>query len=212
MVRKKKFFEIELPIINQKIELYAYEEEELIGKTVKIDLTRKLRGKSLEIIFKINKNGEKLKPEPQRLHLLGYFIRRMMRKSISYVEDSFSVQCKNAKLKIKPFLITRKKVSRAVRKALREKVKEEIEKQVKDKKYQDIFSELLENKFQKNLSIKLKKVYPLSLCEIRDFFIENKPEERTKTKTTKQKAKPEDKPEAEPMEKTETQKETKETK
>jgi len=172
MAEKKKFFEVELPIINQKAELLASSEKQLIGRTVKIDLTRKLRGKSLEIIFKITGEEGKLEPEPYRLHLLSYYIRRMMRKSVSYVENSFSAQCKDAKLRVKIFLITRKKVSRAVRKALRNQAKEEAEKMINGRKYDEVFSEILSNKIQKALSLKLKKIYPLSLCEIRDIIAE----------------------------------------
>jgi len=58
-VIKKKFFEINLGLVNQEIGLYAKSEKELVGKTVKIDLTRKLRGKSLEITFKIDMEKEK---------------------------------------------------------------------------------------------------------------------------------------------------------
>src|SRR3989344_209582 len=118
---RKKFFEVELPLINQKADLIATNEQELKGKTVKIDLTRRLRGKSLEITFRLISEKDKIIAEPYRLHLLGYFIRRMMRKSIDYVEDSFSAESKNAVLRVKPFLITRQKVSRAIRNALRKK-------------------------------------------------------------------------------------------
>lgn len=185
MVEKKKFFEIELPLIKQKAELLASSENELNGRTIKIDLTRKLRGKSLEIIFKIIEKESKIKAEPCRLHLLGYFIRRMMRTSINYVEDSFQAECKNAVLRIKPFLITRKKVSRAVRKALRNKAKEEIINTAKDKNYEELFSEIISGKLQKSLSLKLKKIYPLALCEIRDIFIEKRKEEIVKEEKIK---------------------------
>ncbi len=167
MAVKKKFFEIELPIIKEKAELLSNNKENLDGKTVKIDLSRKLRGKGMEIIYKIENGEAKVK----RLHLLGYFIRRMMKNSISYIEDSFLIECKDGKIKVKPFLITRQKVSRKVRKGLREKSKQEIEKTLKDKKFQEIVSDLLSNKIQKDLSLKLKKIYPLSLCEIRDISL-----------------------------------------
>ena len=166
---RKKFFEVSLPLIKQKVELYSTSEEKLVGKTVKIDLTRKLRGRSLEIIFKIQEN---LQASPKRMHLLGYYIRRMIRKSASYVEDSFSAQCKNAVLKIKPFLITRKKVSRKVRNALKLRAKEEIEKTISNQTYEEVFSDILANKFQRSLSLKLKKVYPLAFTDIRDIEVE----------------------------------------
>lgn len=171
MVEKSRYFELELPIINEKVELLASSEDKLAGRSIKIDLTRKLRGKSLEITFKIIKH-EKIEIIPHRIHLLGYFIRRMIRSSISYAEDSFSASSKNALLRIKPFLITRKKVSRSIRKALRDKAREEIINEIKEKNYEDIFSEIVAGRFQKNLSLKLKKIYPLALCEIRDIFVE----------------------------------------
>ncbi len=172
----KKFLEVELPIIKQKVELLASSEKDLIGRTVKIDLTRKLRGRSLEAIFKIKEEQGKLKIVLTRLHIFGYFIRRVVRKSTNYVEDSFSSEAGNAVLRIKPFMVTRKKVSRAVRKALREKAKELIEKEVKNKKYEDFFSELLSGKLQRALSLKLKKVYPLAFFDIRDVYVEKEEE------------------------------------
>ena len=96
-----------------------------------------------------------------------------MRKSISYVEDSFDVKCKNATLKIKPFMITRQKVSKSVLNAVRVKAREEIQAEAKEKDYEEIFSDILQNKFQRNLSLKLKKIYPLGFCEIRDIFVVN---------------------------------------
>jgi len=77
------------------------------------------------------------------------------------------VDSEDFQLKVKPFLITRRKVSRAVRKALREKAKEELTEYFKDKDIDTIFQDLLKNQIQKPLSLKLKKIYPLSLCEIR---------------------------------------------
>ena len=171
MVEKTKFFEIELPLIGEKVELIGKTQDDLIGRTVKIDLTRKLKGKGAEIIFDIKKINEQITSKTKRIHVLGYFIRRMMRKSISYVEDSFDATCKDGVLKIKPFLITRKKVVRAVRTALQAKAKEEIINEVKEKTADEIFAEILFGKLQKNLSLKLKKIYPLALCEVRDIFL-----------------------------------------
>jgi len=97
----------------------------------------------------------------------------MMRKGTNYVEDSFLAQCKDNQMRIKPFLITRRKVSRAVRKALRNKAKEELIKYTETKTSDELFEDLMRNTIQRELSLRLKKVYPLSLCEIRMLNIEN---------------------------------------
>ncbi|HJZ18604.1 MAG TPA: hypothetical protein VJ208_00685, partial [Candidatus Nanoarchaeia archaeon] len=83
-----------------------------------------------------------------------------------------SLDCKDAVVKMKPFLITRRKVSRKVRKVLRDKAKEEMIKYAKEKTSVEIFGDIIKNEVQKNLSLKLKKIYPLSLCEIRIFKVE----------------------------------------
>ena len=165
--RKKKFFDVEIPLINKTTNLYAFELKDLDGKTLKYDLTRTLKGKGTVMQFKIKVDGETATASPRKIRLMPYYMKRMVRKGTNYVEDSFSTECKDFQLKVKPFLITRRKVSRAVRKALREKAREELINYFKDKDVETIFEDLLKNQIQKPLSLKLKKIYPLSLCEIR---------------------------------------------
>ena len=165
--RKKRFFDVEIPIIGRQTQAQAYELEELKDRLIQYDLTRVLRGKSILMQLKIKIDGEKAIAIPRQTKLMPYFLRRMVRKGTDYVEDSFSAECKDAQIRIKPFLITRRKVSRAVRKALREKAREELINYVKDKDTETLFDDILRNQLQKPLSLKLKKIYPLALCEIR---------------------------------------------
>ena len=96
----------------------------------------------------------------------------MVRDSISYVEDSFETECVDALLRVKTFLITRKKVPRSVRKALRDSCKKHLTDDLAMKTKEEIFADLMNNRIQKPLSLKLKKIYPLSLCEVRELRIE----------------------------------------
>ncbi len=172
--RKKRFFEVSIPIIEKITQLQAYNIEELNERFIKYDLTRFLRGKSMLLTAKVKVENEKAQAYPQKIMLMPYFLKRMVRKGTNYVEDSFSTDCKDTKVRIKPFLVTRRRVSRAVKKALREKAREELTNYVKDRKSEEIFKEIIQNQIQKTLSLKLKKIYPLSLCEIRIFQVENK--------------------------------------
>ena len=167
ITKRRKFQPVEIPLINSKIELIGNSIEELKDKTIKLDLTRQLRGKSIEAIVKIKIEDDKAVAYPKKIRLMPYFIKRMIRKRISYVEDSFETPSQENMLIIKPFLITRKKVSRAVRRALRNRCKNWIEDYIAERKDDEIFNEILSNKMQKSLSLVLKKTYPLSLCEIR---------------------------------------------
>lgn len=170
-IQKKRFFDVTTSATASKITLYAASAQELDGKIVRLDLTRNLRGKSLELRLRIKANGEELTAEPVALELAGSYVRRMMRKGSDYVEDSFEVSCKDAKVVVKPFMITRHKVSRAVRRILRNTAKEYILSHFITRTTKELATEITTNKFQKELSLKLKKVYPLALCEIRVFEI-----------------------------------------
>lgn len=182
--RKKRFFDVEIPLIRKETQAQAFEIEELKGRLIKYDLTRILRGKNMTLQAVIEIKDEKAIAIPKEIILMPYYLRRMVRKGTNYVEDSISTDCKDAQIRIKPFLVTRRKVSRAVRKALREKARQEIIEYAKNKKNENIFDEILKNQLQKFLSLKLKKIYPLSTCEIRilkieKFFENNVAEEET---------------------------------
>ncbi len=202
MAARKKFQQIEIPILDETIQVLGTPES-LDKKTIKLDLTRKLKGKSLEIILKIF-NNEALIAHPKKLHLMKFYVKRMMRKRASYVEDSFQAQCKDIRATIKPFLITRKKVSRAIKNHLRKEARNILLNYLKEKEYFNVCSEILSGEVQKALLPKLKKIYPLSLCEIRVF--ETKELEKAELPGLAKKSK------ETPSKKTKKKKEVKETK
>lgn len=168
---KKGFFEVKVPMTATKIHLYGDSIDDLNGKVIKLDLTRNLRGKSLELRLKVKKEADGLVGDPISLELIGSYVRRMMRTGIDYVEDSFIAESKDSKVIVKPFMITRNKVSRAIRNELRNLAKKHLEGYFKTRSTKEIFTEITTNKIQKELSLKLKKIYPLALCEIRMFKI-----------------------------------------
>ena len=172
--KRRKFKEVDIPLIRDKKELLGSSLEEINNKTITLDLTRQLKGKSVEGTFIIHVENNKASAYPEKIKLMSYFIRRMIRKRISYVEDSFETPSQENMILVKPFLITRKKVSRAVRKTLRNKTKNWLEDYISERKNKEIFEDILTNRLQKSLSMMLKKTYPLSLCEIRTIEIKRK--------------------------------------
>ena len=173
---KKGFYEVEAPMTSVKISLYGSAPEDFEGKIVTIDLTRNLRGKSFDLRMRVNNHEGKLKATPISLMLAGSYVRRSMRRGADYVEDSFDIKCRDGIVKVKPLLITRRKVSKSVRRMLRENTKKTLESFMKIRNVRELFSDIISNKTQKTLSSKLKKVYPLALCEIRVFEVkENAP-------------------------------------
>lgn len=164
---RKKFFEVSVPLTAAKVHVYGHSAEQFEGQIVKVDLTKSLRGKSLELRAKIKNNNGVLESTPVALELLSSYLRKAIRKGTDYVEDSFEIETKDAKMRVKPFLLTRRRVSRAIRKELRENARKFIEGHCKVRSAEEIFSDVTANKLQKELSYKLKKVYPLAFCEIR---------------------------------------------
>lgn len=173
--RKKKFFDVEMPLIEKTTQLIGYDIKELAGRKIKYDLTRILRGKSMLLDLDVIVDKEKATTKPKRITLLRYYLKRQVRKGTDYVEDSFETKCKDGKIKIKFLLVARRKISKAVRKALRKKAKEEIIQYAEKIEGEAIFDDIIKNKLQKYLSLSLKKTYPLSSCEIKSLeFSEEK--------------------------------------
>ncbi|MFA5484728.1 MAG: hypothetical protein WC260_00525 [Candidatus Pacearchaeota archaeon] len=166
MAEKKKFMDIQAPLLNKNIEVLGTPTE-LKNKTIKLDLTRKLKGKGLNVTFQIIDSNNNLFAVPKKMELNSSYIRKIMRKRIDYVEDSFVTNCKDVPIILKPFLITRKKVSRAVKRKLREVAKEFLIDYVKDKNYVDVCQDLFNSQLQKQMLPKLKKIYPLAFCDLR---------------------------------------------
>lgn len=179
---KKSFYEVKAPMTSTSISLYSTSQEALDGRTVKLDLTKNLRGKSLELKLRIKLVGKELIAEPEAVELVGSYIRKVVRSGTDYCEDSFKTNCRDFQVQIKPFLITRKRVSRGILNALRKNAKEFLEAYIKTRTAQEIFSEIISNKLQKQLSLRLKKIYPLALCEIRMFNIISELAEEKKEK------------------------------
>ena len=170
--KRKKFFDVDIPIINRQTQLYAFDIKELEGRDIKYDLTRLLKGKNALLRLKAVIRDDNATSIPVEIEIMPSFLTKVIRKGTDYIEDSFSTETKDSVLRIKPLLITRAKVSKQIRKILREKAKEEIIKYAKSKNSEEIFEEILKNKFQRELSLKLKKIYPLSFCDIRILKVE----------------------------------------
>jgi len=164
---KKKFFAVESPVLENPFEILATSLENALGRHIKIDMTRQLKGKNADVVLEVAKKDGKIIGEMISLTVSPSYIRRIMRNSISYIEDSFQCQAKDSKLRIKFLMLTRKKIHRGVRNALRLKAIEFLTEFCKDKDLDDVFRGILDMGLQKELSQKLKKIYPLAFCDIR---------------------------------------------
>ena len=168
MAEKKKFIDVEVPILDRSIRVLG-SVKELNGRTIKLDLARQMRGKGVIATFQIFNFEEKLVAVPKRIELIKSYLIRIIRKRTDSVEDSFLAHCADVRATVKPFLITRKNVSRAVRRSLRNTAREFLLNYIKEKSYNEICGEILDGSLQKSMLPKLKKIYPLAFCDIRVF-------------------------------------------
>ncbi len=167
MVLKKKYFDVQLEVLNSSIPLLAYTAESLNGKAIKFDLTKILKGKNCEARFMVHEKEKELYGEMVSFSIYPSFIRKMIGHNISIIEESFACKAKDANLRIKPFLITRKRVHRSVRTELRNKAKEFLTNTAESLTKADFFQYAINGTIQKDLSKHLKKIYPLAVSEIR---------------------------------------------
>ena len=172
MAEKKKFFNVSIPILESDLSVLGTSIQNLEDKVIKYDLTRMLKGKNFVATFIIKIKNNEAVAEIKSLRLAPSYIVRMMRNNISYVEDSFKCKAKDGNLRIKPYLLTRKRVHRSVRKALRNKTFEFVNEFCADKTRDEVFSSIISSLLQKTLSLKLKKIYPLAMCEMRVVELE----------------------------------------
>ncbi len=172
MVEKKKFFDVKLEILGSIVPLLATSQDSLINRVVKLDLTKILKGKNCEAKFIVKKHENELIGEIFSFTIFPSYIRRLIGHNISIVEDSFVIKSQDTDLRIKPFLITRKKVHRSVCKALREEAKDFLMKSAEDKTRDKFFQGVITGILQRQLSKRLKKIYPLVVCELRVVKVE----------------------------------------
>ncbi len=172
MVLKKKYFDVKLEVLNSSIPLFAYTIESLDKRAIKFDLTKILKGKNCEARYIVHLKDKGLSAEMVEFSIYPSFIRKMIGHNISIIEDSFLCKCKDEKLRIKPFLITRKRVHRSVRAELRNKAKEFLIATAKNFSKADFFQNTINGSIQKELSKTLKKTYPLAVSELRVVKVE----------------------------------------
>ena len=175
MVREG-MYEVYMPLIaeGEVANLIVKSEKGTLGRKISADLSSIARGKLGDLIGKITEiKDDKVIAEPCGITLYASYIQRFVRRGTTKIDDSFV--CESAdkrKLRVKPVMITRKRVKRSVHSALVKETRDFLEKSFAEEKMIDIFLETLSGEMQRKLSKKLKRVYPLSFCEIRELLVE----------------------------------------
>ena len=174
-IKKKYWFPIVAPqeLGGEKIgESYLGDPQEGVGRTLSVSVltvTGDPSKQSLHLDFKITSvDKNMLRTEVTGFNIITSAARKMMRRGKEKIEDSFVVNTKdNQHVRVKPILITKNKTTSAVLQNLRHHMRAHIIKLVGDLTYLEFVNNLITHRVQKQLQDILRKVYPLTVCEIR---------------------------------------------
>lgn len=172
---KKKWYDIEMPAFFDKIlvgKTYLSNPELAVGRKLSVNyaiISGDPQKQNINLKLKITKvENEKLLTQVLGLELQQSIIKRFVRKGKTRIDDSFLAKTKdNFNVRVKPLLITRFRASGGLTNSIIKKLKEFLLEELKKKKLEEIIKELLHHKFQKSIFEVFKKIYPLSVAEIR---------------------------------------------
>lgn len=174
-IKKKRWFTINSPkLMGEKPigESYLSDINAAIGRNVTVNLmqlTGDMKNQSSSVKFEITGVIDNaLVTKICSYTFSPATIKRFVRRRMTRIDLSLLVNTKdNIAIRIKPFLLTRQKVSRSVEHALRAKLKEELIDLVKKTPYEELFNQVLKHRLQKELKTNLNKIYPIKNIQIR---------------------------------------------
>ncbi len=177
---KKAWVSVYAPDIFNKAflgESYVYGKEELIGKTLNLNLstfTNDMKKQNMNVFFKISGVHEgKGQAEVIGLILSQAYIKRLVRRGKNKIEDSFLAKTNDQKtVRIKPIMITNAKAHQSVVSRLRLEAKAHIKRMLKNHTVESFIKELTDLKIQKEIRDKLQKIYPLKYFDVRQVVLE----------------------------------------
>jgi len=173
---RKKWFEIIAPtkIFNEIVlgETPAYEENQVIGRTVDLNLAfiiGNFKYQNMKVIFQINKvTGLKAYTEIKEISLYDAYVRRIVKRGTSRIDDSFVAKTKDGiDIRIKPLVITRFKAHRRQKTAIRKTYKEFLIKKAEELEFYDFIEKVINYELQNEIRPVLNKIFPVSHVEIR---------------------------------------------
>ncbi len=173
--KKKKWYPIQASGMFKDLKIGETPSSEaslLVGKKIAInlmELTNDPKKQNFRVVFKV----VKVENDKGITDLIGYemlvtHVKRLMRKGVEKIEESFMVESKdNIKMQVKPTLLTRRKINRSTASAIRIKVNEVLAAEAKKYDYNDFIQQIIFNKIQKQVKDIINKIYPLVAVEFR---------------------------------------------
>lgn len=178
--KKKKWFTVIAPKqFNEQViaECPALEMKDLVGKKIManlMSLTNDPKKQNTVITFLMDGiNADKMTTKITGLKLLPPSIKRMVRRGKDRLDLTIKVNTSdNHTVTIKPLVLTKTNAKGSIKTAIHQFVKAYAIKTIAKMTYDNLFKEVIGHQFQKGLYGRLKKIYPIALCEIRYLKLE----------------------------------------
>ncbi len=179
--RKKNWYEMVSPDVldNRFIgESLLYEAKDLMGKTIKVNLSTLLndmKKQGIDAGFKVvSIKDNKGITEFTGIYHTNSSMKRIVRRGRDKIEDSFLAKTKNGKtIRIKPIIITSSKTSNSAISMIRGEAKKTLMIKAKSMNHDAFFKELIHQKTQKEIKDALSKIYPLRFVDVRQAYLED---------------------------------------
>lgn len=177
---KKKWFQLMAPkLFNEKFigETPSLESKTLNGKAMNVNLsilTEDMRKQNTEISLVVSGvEGDKVKTDFIGLRVVPTSIKRLVRKGRTRLDQTISVITKDEKVvTIKMLLVARNIIQGSVKSGLQTETKRFIVKKVSSLTYDEISELVIYGRLGKELKEKMSKIYPLRICDVREFKLE----------------------------------------
>lgn len=144
-------------------------------------LTNNYNHQHTNLVFQItNVSGEKLVAHLKRYELQQAFIKRLVRRRRSKIDDSFIVAFKDQYAVVKPLIITASKTSKAINTSLRKFLRQHIASIASGKLFEEFVVDVIKTRLLLDLKKQMNKIHPIANLELR--VLETIPREKVSVK------------------------------
>jgi small subunit ribosomal protein S3Ae len=196
---KKRWIQILAPKVFNNVvvgEISTVEIESVLGRTMKANLftlTNEMRQQGTEINLLLDKaEGDSIRSKIIGLKMLPNSIKRKVRKGKTRIDQTLKAISKDEQaVVVKVIVITRNRIKGGVHTAIQNEIKQFMVKKITKNDYDAFSTECVTGSISKEMRSRLKKKYPLKICDIREFkllrFIKAADLKKIKAEMTKKK-------------------------
>jgi small subunit ribosomal protein S3Ae len=176
-IKKKKWCAIYAPALfgNQFIgETLIEDAQQLKGKFVSANLstiTNDMKKQNIMMTFRVNKVEEgKGQAEIIGMTIVQGFVKRLVRRGRTKIDDSFLVKSKDGQaIRIKPLIITNTECVRSTTSQIRMEARRVLSDKIARNGFVNVVQDILNFRIQKDLKERLNKIHPIKSVDIRVF-------------------------------------------